>query len=294
MPHGNSCRLIVPASPQRRIAKSDVQPDSITSEAEPKSKAISGHSGHLDCFVQLSENRNEETEEQELQKTRKMPGMPGNESTTAPSHDHRAIHSDYTADNNPSPSQNGVATALTGRPNDDSGGEELSDREARRISGNLRQQYRNGYVVQPDPKNLSIWMVGKNVDGTIRWLEQHGTREWAVEEVQRRLEPKSTPPPPAIPDENDDEDHSADVLNTLICDIDDGKFDLSNPDDLEIVKDQIATDIPEVADMAESLLLDLEDGHLTLDDVRQRADEMLGVLMQMEEKMTQDEAFIYG
>ena len=41
------------------------------------------------------------------------------------------------------------------------------------------------------------------------------------------------------------------MLNTLICDIDDGRYgryDLSNPDDLDIIKVQIATDILEVAD----------------------------------------------
>ena len=295
--------------------------------AEPPSP---GHPGHLDCFLQLLNEKDKGIRKEKVVENNKnaQDAQDGRLNDDKP-----GIESDCTADNNPAPSQNGVAvlslsgqsghldcflqlvkkkddvkgeekveknnenamTALTGPPNDDSEGEKRASlREARRISQNLRQDYRNGYVVQPNPKNLDAWMVGKNVDGTIRWLDQHGTREWAVGEVKRRLEPTPTPPPPAIPDEDVDEDHTADVLNTLICDIDDGKFDLSNPDDLEIVKDQIATDIPEVADMAESLLLDLEDGHLTLDDVRQRADEMLGVLMQMEEKMTQDEAFIYG
>jgi hypothetical protein len=129
------------------------------------------------------------------------------------------------------------------------------------------------------------------MDGTTRWLEKSGTREWAVAEVKRRLEPKPTPPPPPVSDEDDDEDHTADVLNTLICDIDDGRYDLSNPDDLEIIKDQIATEIPEVAEMSDSLWIDLEAGNLTLDDVRQRADEMLEVLMQMEEEMTLEETW---
>jgi len=144
--------------------------------------------------------------------------------------------------------------------------------------------------VQPDPNNLSNWRVGKNDDGTTRWLDQYGTREWAVEEVQRRLGPKPAPPPPS-PDEDDDDDHTADVLNTLIYDIDDGMFDLSDPDDLDIIKDQIATGIPEVADMAASLTVDLNNGHLTLDDVRLRVDEMLSVLLQSKEEMTEDETW---
>jgi len=59
----------------------------------------------------------------------------------------------------------------------------------------LRLTYGNGYVVQPDSKNLSNWRVGREVGGTTRWLEQSGTREWAVEEVKHRLEPK---PPPLL------------------------------------------------------------------------------------------------
>ena len=90
-------------------------------------------------------------------------------------------------------------TDLTAPPNDESGGENAingpeptaSFREARRISQSLRFEYRNGYVVQPDPTNLSIWRVGKNLGGTIRWLDQHGTREWAVGEVKRRLGPQA-------------------------------------------------------------------------------------------------------
>jgi hypothetical protein len=72
---------------------------------------------------------------------------------------------------------------------------------------------------------------------------------------------------------------------------DDGRYDLSNPDDLEFIKDQIASDIRELADLSDSLQFDLEDGHLSLDDVRQRADEMLRVLMQMEEEMTEEDAW---
>jgi len=178
-------------------------------------------------------------------------------------------------------------TALTGRPNHDSGSKKLSDRKSRRISMNLRLNYGNGYVVQPDSKNLSNWRVGREVGGTTRWLEQSGTREWAVGEVKRRLEPKPTPTPLPIPDEGDDKDHTADVLNTLICDIDHGRYDISNPGDIEFIKDQISSEIPEIADMSDDLWLDLDDDHLTLDDVRQRADEMLG--MQMEEEMTPEE-----
>ncbi len=83
------------------------------------------------------------------------------------------------------------------------------------------------------------------------------------------------------------------MLNTLICNIDDGNFDMANRDDLDILECQIATalDIPEVADMAESLLIDLDDGCVSLDDVRQRADEMLAVLLELEEELTEDEAW---
>jgi hypothetical protein len=59
------------------------------------------------------------------------------------------------------------------------------------------------------------------------------------------------------------------VLNTLICDIDGGRYHVSNPDDIEFIKDQISSEIPEIADLSDALWLDL-------DDVRQRADEMLG------------------
>ena len=59
----------------------------------------------------------------------------------------------------------------------------------------------------------------------------HGSREWAVGEIERRLGPKPTPSPVQA----EDEDHTADVLNTLICNIDDGKFDMANPDDLDIL-----------------------------------------------------------
>ena len=219
--------------------------------------SLPGHPGHLDCFVQLlNEKENDKG---------KVKVVENNEN---------------------------AMTALTGPLNDDSEGERgPSLREARRISQNLRQEYRNGYVVQPDPNDLANWRVGKDVGGEIRWLDQHGTREWAVEEVKRRLEPKPTPPPPAIPDEDDDEGHTAEVLNTLIYDIDDGMFDLSIPDDLDIIKDQIATDIPALADLAESLALDLDNGHVTLDDVRLRVDEMLAVLRKSEWEMTEDETW---
>jgi hypothetical protein len=215
--------------------------------------SLSGQSGHLDCFLQLVKEKDDVRGEEKV------------------------------VENNEN-----ALTALTGPLNDNCEGEKRGSlREARRISQNLRQEYRNGYVVQPDPNDLANWFVGKNVGGTIRWLDQYGTREWAVGEVIRRLEPKPTPPP--ISDE--DEDHTADVLNTLIYDIDDGKFDMANPDDLDIIKDQIATDMPEVADMAESLTLDLDNGHVTLDDVRLRVDEMLAVLLQSEEKMTEEETW---
>jgi hypothetical protein len=200
-------------------------------------------------------------------------------------------------------------TARTQRPNHDYEGEKravqdcdyhsarnaiaptpgISLREACRLSHNLRLEFSSGYVVQPDPNNLSNWRVGKDVDGAVRWFERHGSRESAMSEVQRRLTPTPTPPP----FQDEDEDHTADVLNTLICNIDDGKFDLADPDDVDDLECQIAaaSDIPETADMAESLLLDLDDGSVTLNDVRQRVDEMLGVLLELEEEMTEQDAW---
>jgi len=76
------------------------------------------------------------------------------------------------------------------------------------------------------------------------------------------------------------------VLNTLICNIEEGKFDLDDADDLDDLECQIAPalDIPETADMAEALLLDLEDSCLPLDGVRLRVDEMLAVLLRLEEE----------
>jgi P4 family phage/plasmid primase-like protien len=217
--------------------------------------SLSGQSGHLDCFLQLLNEKDKDKGKEKV------------------------------VENN----ENALA-ALTQPPSHDPEREKRADslREARRLSHSLRLEYRNGYVVQPDTKNFSIWRVGKDVGGAVRWLEQHGSRAWAVGEVARRLGPKPTPPPV----QNEDEDHTADVLNTLICDIDDGKFDLTEPDDLEILECQIAaaTDIPEVADLADSLLIDLDDGCVTLDDVRQRVDEMLGILLELEEELTEEEA----
>lgn len=218
--------------------------------------SLSGQSGHLDCFVQLLKEKDEGKGKEKV------------------------------VENNEN-----AMTALTGPHHDDSEGEKRAAiREARRISQNLRLEYGSGYVVQPDPNDLSQWRVGKNVDGTTRWLEQSGLREWAVAEVQRRTVPK--PAPPTIPHDDDDDDHTADVLNTLICDIDDGKFDLSNPDDVDDLECQIASALenPEVADMAEMLLLDLGNGHVSLHDVRQRVDDMLAVLLHHEE-MNEEETW---
>lgn len=132
--------------------------------------SLSGQSGHLDCFVQLLKEKNKGKGEEKV------------------------------VENN-----GNAMTALTGPHHDDSEGEKrAAHREARRLSQNLRQEYRNGYVVQPDPNDLSQWRVGKNVDGTTRWLEQYGSREWAVGEVQRRTVPKPAPPP--IPDDDDEDD----------------------------------------------------------------------------------------
>jgi hypothetical protein len=77
-------------------------------------------------------------------------------------------------------------TALTLIRNSDSDVDVLSERDALRVAMNLRYSFRNGYVVQPLPNDLLIWMVGKEVRGTTRWLDQTGTKEWAIGEVRRR------------------------------------------------------------------------------------------------------------
>ena len=41
--------------------------------------------------------------------------------------------------------------------------------------------------------------------------------------------------------------------------------------------------------MAESLLIDLDNGSVTLGDVRQQTDEMLAVLLELEEELTDEE-----
>ena len=86
---------------------------------------------------------------------------------------------------------------------------------------------------------------------------------------------------------------TADVLNTLVCDMGDGTFDVTNPDDLKILEGQIASalDSPDVVDLAESVLLDFHRGYVNLDDVRQRADEMLAVLMELENEMIEAQAW---
>ena len=113
--------------------------------------SLSGQSGYLDCFVQLFNKKNE------------------------------GISNDKVIENNKN-----AMTAMTAPPNVDSKGEKLSDRESRRVSMNLRLNFRNGYVVQPDWKQLDVWRIGKDVGGTIRWLEQSGTQERATEEAKRR------------------------------------------------------------------------------------------------------------
>ncbi len=136
----------------------------------------------------------------------------------------------------------------------------------------------------------------------MRWLDQSGTREWAVGEVQRRLASKPTPPPvptavpPPTPENEDDDAGSvvstaANVLNTLICMIDEGKFDMDDPDDLADLECQIAPalDIPETAVMSAALLTDLDEYCLTLDDVRLRVDDMLAVLLRLEEEQMEKE-----
>ncbi len=123
----------------------------ILSPNDVDSVSLSGQSGHLDCFAQLFNKKDNEKE------------------------------NDIVIENN----ENDL-TDLTAQPNDDSDAEKLSEKEARRIAMNLRYSFKNGYVAQPLPNNLSIWMVGKEVRGKTRWLDQTGTKEWAMGEVRRR------------------------------------------------------------------------------------------------------------
>ena len=208
--------------------------------------SLSGQSGHLDCFAQLLHQKDKDTGKEKVVENN------GNARTART----RPPHADSQGEKQVPDGDN-----LAGRNGTD------SLREARRLARNLRLEYRSGYVVQPDPNDLSIWRVGKDVGGAVRWLDQFGTREWAVGEVQRRIGPKPAPPP--VPEKwEDDADslvgNAADVLNTLICDLDDGKFDMADPDDLDILECQIASasDIPETADLAESMLGDLGDGRV--------------------------------
>ena len=113
--------------------------------------SLSGQSGHLDCFVQLLNKIDNEVE---------------NDKVVVNKENDR--------------------TDLTAQPNDDYGDEKLSPREALRVAMSLRHSFRNGFVAQPLPNDLSIWMVGKEVRGTTRWLDQTGTKEWALSEVRRR------------------------------------------------------------------------------------------------------------
>jgi len=116
--------------------------------------SLSGQSGHLDCFVQLFDDMNKDKDKDKEEKVIENNGN--------------------------------AMTALTAPPNNDFESEKrVSQREARRISMNLRHESKCGYVAQPDPNDLSIWRVGKHVNGTVRWLEKSGTREWAVAECRR-------------------------------------------------------------------------------------------------------------
>lgn len=251
--------------------ESDCKADNIPTPSQNGAAvlSLSGQSGHLDCFAQLLKKVEMDKEKEKVVKN-----------------------------------NDNALTALTRPPTDDSEGKKgveqggynllrkdsIPSRESRRLSRNMRLDFPNEYVAQPDPSDFSIWRVGKDVDGTVRWLDQTGTREWAHGEVQRRLAPKPTTP--LTPEGEEDDAASfagttADVLNTLICNLDEGKFDLDDPDDLADLECQIAPalDIPETADMADALLIDLDDGSVTLDDVRQRVDEMLAVLLELEENL---------
>ena len=148
--------------------------------------SLSGQSGHLDCFVQLFDERDNETGNDKVVENIE------NDLTdlTQPPDDDSGggigVRTSCTSDNDPAKVLSCTADNFLAPPTNDSKGEKLTDRKARRIAMNLRHNYRNGYVLQPTPNDLSIWRVGKEVGGATRWLEQSGTREWAVAEVKRR------------------------------------------------------------------------------------------------------------
>lgn len=110
-----------------------------------------GHPGHLDCFDQLLNEKD------------------------------KGIRNEKVVEN-----MGNAQDAQAAQPHDDSGDKKRSEKEALRVAMSLRHSFRNGYVVQPLPSDLSIWMIGKEVHGKTRWLDQTGTREWAMGEVKKR------------------------------------------------------------------------------------------------------------
>ncbi len=131
----------------------------IKSPNNDKSMSLSGQSGHLDCFVQLlNKNINDKDMDKDVDRVKVVINK-GNDMTD-----------------------------LTALPNNDSRGKKLNEKEAFRIAMNLRQTFKNGFVIQPVVNDLSKWRVGKEVHGKTSWLDQTGTEEWARSEVRRRMD----------------------------------------------------------------------------------------------------------
>ena len=141
------------ADAEKLVISTNNQP--ITSPNSVESMSLSGQSYHLDCFTQLF-NKIDNDKDNEI----------GNDKVVI--------------------NKENDLTDLTALPHNDSGGKKRSEKEALRVAMNLRQTYKNGFVIQPVVNDLSKWRVGKEVHGKTSWLDQTGTEEWAKSEVRRR------------------------------------------------------------------------------------------------------------
>ena len=85
----------------------------------------------------------------------------------------------------------------------------MSTREATRQSRSLLTSLGFGYVIQPDVRNLEVWLWGRTLDGVTRWnTKESGTEQWARDEVaklQPLPAPVTIPKPPLTPHNSKDE-----------------------------------------------------------------------------------------
>ena len=65
-----------------------------------------------------------------------------------------------------------------------------ADDEQRRLwmeSENLKHVRQNGIIIKPDPTTgNTIWRVGKEINGAIKWLSESGDYNWAKTEAAKR------------------------------------------------------------------------------------------------------------